>query len=165
MNLVEPIDVPKPSRGDAWVNRVYFVLLPIILGIVLIVLFVTLQTNNQNKDLNQQNLRCSRIVAEAIAKYTDDHQPIKLDPKTCKITTHNTPGNTDVTTPAQSNEPVETPPKTTSTSPSVQPETPNTKQNNDNTNTEQNPKPDQGDTPPKLLDCKVDLLGAHLGCP
>lgn len=161
--IIVPADIPKTNRSDTWINRVYFVLLPIILGITLIGLFVTLQTNNTNKDLNKQNLSCTRAVAEAIAKYTNDLVPIKLDPKTCIIT----PYKAGAATPTQPGPTVVTPPKPASTSPPAQSVTPNTKPNNDTTKTEQNPGPGQGDTPPepKLLDCTIDLLGAHLGCP
>lgn len=155
-----PSDIPKVSRGDFWVNRIYFVLLPIILGITLIGLFVTLQTNSQNKDLNKQSLNCTRAVGEAIAKYTQDLVPIKLDPKTCTITadqpkpTNNT--STGETTPAS------TPQVST---PAPKPDTPtqNTPQSNPAPSQPNNPAPPSTPPPDRgVLPDGIPVLGPLL---
>lgn len=93
------------SKSDFWINRLYFVILPIILGITLVGLYTSLQTNRQNTEIieqikvvadqtktaieeNQsiakQNRSYSRCIAQIFAKYTRDDVPIRiLDLDTC----------------------------------------------------------------------------------
>lgn len=74
---LEPHNMPKVSRMDYWINRTYFVLLPIILGIALIGLFTTVQTNRQNAEI----IKRIKVVSEQTNTLSKDNKLLNTQTK------------------------------------------------------------------------------------
>lgn len=113
----------------------------------------TLKLGEENQAIAKQNRSYSRCIAEIFADYTHDFVPVTiLNLDTC-TTDSQTQGTRDTTTGGNT-------PNTgsnSSTSPQ-QSSSPTTQQ------VKQNIQPPE-EPPEPLLDCTIDLLGFHIGCP
>lgn len=120
----------------------------------------TKKLGEENQAIAKQNRAYTRCIAQIFAKYTQNFIPItNLNLDTC---TFDSQPHAINNTPAR---PAETPPTSSSATPASTPSTSPTPSQASNTNTGQGGGQTQPTEPQKPLNCSIDLLGLHLGCP
>lgn len=114
--------------------------------------------NQDNQNIAKQNRSYTRCIATIFAQYTYDFVPVTIiDLDKCTLDSNSRSEQRQLAVPGTSD--------TKSSAPQASSPGSSSSGSSSSPKSTPSPDPEQPDNSQPLLDCKVDLLGIHIGCP